>query len=301
MRPLTIGEILDRAVTLFVKNAWLFLALSAVLYVPITIAQLSLGDFWGWYMHEFSRVIAQPNDPSVAVAFDKEMLQRMGPVGTITFLMLLVGGPLVAAAMAYVCGKVLAGATPTFGESLQFALTRWGRVVLYWLLWVVAFAAVFFGVMLVLGLFVVGLAAIVRSPWIAALFMIAVFLSLMFCGIVASVGASVGFMTLIVENAGVVSAFDSGIRRTMNRQMLWRSALAGLVIFALSIGFSIIASIAGFGLLASLKTGIPLIIINALVAMVQYGFFLVFVAVFYYDVRVRREGADLETMVARLA
>ncbi|MDP9025396.1 MAG: hypothetical protein M3N13_08490 [Candidatus Eremiobacteraeota bacterium] len=301
MRPLTLGELLDRAVTLFVKNAWLFVALAALVYVPVAIAQLSMGDFWVWYMNEFSKVIAQPGDPATALALDRALVQKFGPVGLFTFIILVAAGPLVASAMAHVTGNLLAGTATSFGEALRFALTRWGRVVLFALLWIVSLFAVFFGVMLVLTLLTVGLTALLKSAAIAVVFVIAIFVATIFLIVVASVSMGVGFMAAIIENANVLTAFGSGIARTINRQMFWRSTIFGLVLFAISLGFSIIGSLAGFGLLAALKTGIPLVVINAVVAIIQYGFFVVFIALFYYDLRVRREGVDLESMAARLA
>jgi len=301
VKPLTLGELLDRAVTLFVKNAWLFIALAAIVYVPVAIAQLSMGDFWLWYVNEFSKVIAQPGNTAAALALDRTLMQKFGPVGMFTFIILVVGGPLVACAMAHVTGKLLTGTATSFGESLRFALTRWGRVVLFALLWIAALFAVFFGLILILTLLTVAVTVLLKSAAVAVVLMIVIFLATIFLFVVASVSMGVGFMAAIIENAGVFKAFGSGLSRTVNRQMFWRSTLFGLVLFAISIGFTIIGSLTGFGLLAALKTGIPLVVINAVVAIVQYGFFVVFIALFYYDLRVRREGVDLESMAARLA
>jgi hypothetical protein len=298
---LGIGELLDRAVTLFVKNAWLFIALAAIVYVPVAIAQLSLGDFWIWYMSQFSKVIAQPGNTAAALALDRELLSRAGPAGMLTFVVWVAAGPLVTAAMAYVTGRLLSGAPATFGDALRFALTRWGRVVLFSILWFVTFVALVFAVTIVLGIATVALSALLRNAAVAIVLVFGIFFVMMLGTILASVSVGVGFMAAILENAGVIAAFASGIARTVNRQMFWRSVLVGLVIFAIAIGFSIIGALAGFGLLSSLKSGVPLVLINTAVSMVQFGFFIVFMALFYHDLRVRREGVDLESMAARLS
>ncbi len=300
MRPCTIGELLDRAVTLFVRNAWTFVALSAIVYVPLALAQLTMGDFWKWYLDTVSVMIAHPGNAGAAAGMNQQLLQRAGPVELFTFAVMLFLAPVVVAAMANLTLHLIDGTTTTIGQTLRFALTRWGRVMLFGLVWFVSVLVAM--VAIIFGLAFLGVIASVAAH-VVALFVFVGLLAFVLAAAVmllALVSGGVGLMAAINEPASALAAFGSGIRRTINRKMFWRSVLAGLLLFAISFGFSIMAAIAGFGLLASLHSGIPLIVINAAVAMVQFGFLTVFLVLFYNDLRVRLEGADLEALAARL-
>ncbi|MBV9148862.1 MAG: hypothetical protein JO024_03285, partial [Candidatus Eremiobacteraeota bacterium] len=117
----------------------------------------------------------------------------------------------------------------------------------------------------------------------------------------AVIAGGVGFATLIVEPVNALRAFAAGLERAINRAVVWRSLVVGLLYFAVAFGFSAVAYAAGFGLLFLLHSGIPLMILIGVTSVVQFGFSLLIIVLYYYDLRVRREGTDLATLASHVA
>jgi len=300
LRPLSIGELLDRAVTLFVKNFWVFCGLAAIVYVPLGLAQSLMGDFWLWYADLLGKVFSSHGKPPAFPA-DSAMVQRMNAVSTLEFLIWIVGAPLAAAALAHAADRLIVGAQTSFAESLRFGLRRWGSVLLYLLLWVVLMGAAFIVGYLALLVLALMTAALLRS--IALLVGLGVLILVAWIGgiLLTFVAGGVGFATLIVEPLNPARAFAAGLERAINRGSLWRSVLIGLVYGAISLGFTIVAYAAGLSLLFALHTGIPMILIAAVVSIVEFGFSVLIIVLYYYDLRARREGVDLVSLASQVA
>lgn len=293
------GELLDRAITLFVRNAWLFIALAALVYVPVAIAQLGMGDFWKWYLDTINASLSSPQATPVLPA--GPMLGRVGLATTLTFLFYFTVGPLAIAATAHACSNLINGASVSFQESLRFALSRWGRVLLFLILWVFASVAVFIAMGMVLGM-LGALGALARSlVFLPIAAIVLAMIAMLVFSLLAVVIGGVGVVTAVVESKSAFDAFGAGIGRTMNRQFFWRSVLMGLVLAAIGIGFAIVTSAVGFGLLAATRSFLPMIAINAVVAIVQFAFGMIVIVLYYYDIRVRREGVDLATLAGQLS
>ena len=292
MRPLGIGEIMDRAVTVFVRNAWTFFAVAAVLYVPLAFAQLSMGDFWKWYL---AALTGGPGASSVPPA---QMMSGLAGAETIQLAVLVILMPLAYAGGLYAAKRFLDGERAGVKEILAFALRRWGRVLLYLLLWIVVFAALSLGFLL-LGV-VVGASFALHSVVVSVLAGVLLFAVVIVAVLALSVSAGVGLVSTVAEDAGVLDALRNGIGRTLNREYFWRSVLLGLIIAAISFGFALVLSIAGFTLLQMLHTPLPLIAINAVAGVVEFGFFATLLVTYYNDLRVRREGVDLSELAATL-
>jgi hypothetical protein len=289
------GEIMDRAVTIFVRNAWLFIALAAILYVPVALTQLSMGDFWSWYMQALSGSMS-----GKATGFPQELFARFAGLETVQLALLVVLSPVVQGAGIYAASKILLGEPVTLAGALKFALPRWGRILLFVVLWIVAFAALAFGLILGLSFMAVVLGQLHSLAIVITAGLIG--LCLFFAALVAAaVSGGVGLVSTVVEDAGAFTAFRLGLERTLNRQFFWRSMLLGLIFFAISIGFSIVGSVAGITLMTTLHSPVPMILANVVVSLAQFGFIIALLVTYYYDLRVRREGVDLSLLAARLA
>lgn len=300
VRPLTIGELLDRAVTLFVRNFWLFCGLSAVIYVPIGLAQALMGDFWLWYADLIGKVVSSHGKPP-DLASDTAMFDRMNAVSALEFIIWIVGAPLVAAALAHAAGKVIVGTPASFRESLRFGVRKWGNVLLYMLLWVILLGAAFIVGYLALLFVALIIAAVFRSIALAVGLGILILMAWIVGILLAFVAGGVGFATVIVEPLNPARAFAAGLERSINRATIGRSVLVALLYGAISLGFSIVAYAAGFSLLFALHSGIPLMLITALVSVVQFGFGVLIIVLYYYDLRARREGVDLMSLATQVA
>ena len=300
LRPLSIGELLDRAVTLFVRNFWLFCGLAAIVYVPLALVQSLLGDFWMRYAATLSSIFnAHGKVPDIPT--NAAMLQRVNIVSLFELVIWLIAAPFASAALTYAAAKLVEGRPASFWVSVRFALSRWPGVLLLLVLGMFLVGAVFIAGYLGLAMLAVLAALVLRSVALGVVLGLFVLVAWLAVITVSFVAAGVGFVTFIVEPVNPLRAFAAGLERVINRASLWRSLLVGLVYVAVSAGFSIVAYAAGFGLLFTLHTGIPLLLIAAIVSVVQLGFSVLIGVLYYYDLRARREGADLAALVSHVA
>lgn len=289
------GEILDRAVTVFVRNAWLFMAIAAVLYVPLSIGQLAVGDFWGWYVKEMTQTLS--GGPQATVP--QELAHRLGGFETIQIALLALLSPLANAAGLYAADRRLAGEPATFAQALRFALQRWPRTFGLTLIWVFAGVGVFFGFILGMTLVAVLLAQ-VHVVAAGVVFGLSAFAFMMLFMLAAFVCFALGMAAIVTENEGPVGAFRSGLERVLNREFFWRSILLGMILGAITFGFSLVGGMAALFLLTVTKSSLPMVAINGVVGLVQFGFFSAVLMTYYHDLRARREGADLALLAATL-
>ena len=289
------GEILDRAVTVFVRNAWLFMAVAAVLYVPLSIGQLAVGDFWGWYAKEMAQTLS--GGPAATVP--QELIHRLGGFETIQIALLALLSPLANAAGLYAADRRLAGEPASFAQALRFALQRWPRAFGLMVLWVFAGAGIFFGFILGMTLVAVLLAQ-VHVVAASVVFGLGAFAFMMLCMLAGFVSFALAMAAIVAENEGPVGAFRLGLERVLNREFFWRSILLALILVAITFGFSLVGGMAALFLLSATKSSLPLVAINGVVGLVQFGFFSAVLMTYYHDLRARREGADLALLAATL-
>lgn len=289
------GEILDRAVTVFVRNVWLFIAIAAILYVPLSITQLTVGDFWGWY----AQMMAQTLSGGAPATVPQELLNRLGGFETIQLALLVVLAPLVNAAGLYAAGRLLLGEPAPFAQALRFAVRRWPRVFGLLVLWIFAAVGIFFA--FVLGMtFTAVLLAQIHVAAIVVIFGLVAFACLLLVMITAFMSMCVAMATLVAEDEGPVGAFRLGMERVLSRNFFWRSVLLGLILIAIGFGFSLVSAMAGFFLLSITKWTWPMIAISGAASLLQFGFLSAVLMTYYYDVRARSEGTDLARLAATL-
>ena len=103
----------------------------------------------------------------------------------------------------------------------------------------------------------------------------------------------------VIEERGVMASIGLGFARIFNRTEFWRALLfsiaAGAIIAGASTMFSILGMIAAFVHLPGLQA-----IIESLPRAIIAPFGVVLLAVYYFDVRIRREAFDLEAGLERL-
>jgi len=304
--PLSIGELLDRAVTLLVRNFWIFAVLAGVLYVPIALTQLGMLDLYKMYADLMSAAMGGSIEKvrTINQTMAQSMVTKFGISFLLQFAVALTLSPIVTAAITHATSNLLLGQTGNAAEALRYALPRWGRVMLYVLLWVVATIAAFIALALVTALAASAAMLFAKPTAAIALVIIAIvlfYLALAVLGLAAWVAFGVGLTASTVEGLGAGAAFATAFKRTWTRAYFWRSVLIGLVLLAISMGISTVTSAAGFGLLALLHTGIPLVILNSVFAIVNLAITVIVIVLYYYDLRVRGEGADLHVLLGQVA
>ena len=124
--------------------------------------------------------------------------------------------------------------------------------------------------------------------------LVAAFIALVLVGVLA---ANVSYLGIIVERSGFITAFSTAIARVFGRA-LRRSLLVSLALAAVGVGIYLMGALGQgflFGILHNNALGTAF---SAVLRLIVVLFTSVFVAIYYYDIRVRTEGLDLQLAAA---
>ncbi len=288
LRPLGIGDIVDRMITLYRGSPILFAALALLPYIVFALilglvgGSIFVSMFAGF---NTSRLIADP------ALLTPGQIGTLIVFGAIVAIVAIVVFSAQAAAIVDATAKRYLGAATTVGRSLGTGLRASARLVFAYIL-----AAVILFV--VCGLFIVVLiligVAIRQTPALVALLTfvggLALFVGLFY--VLASLMVLPAVVT--VEGAGPLAA----IRRSWNLSNGYRWRILGLQLLMTVIAgvLSVLSSVVlllGFtnqGTAQLVLQQVLNVLVNALWAPVQWGVF----TILYYDLRVRKEAFDLQ-------
>jgi hypothetical protein len=298
LRPLSLGEIFDRALTLYVRNIALFTLIALVLVVPLAIAQYFAG------LHEsssFAQMIAQIQHPGSTPPQPVSAEQSMWTFLMISLAVVLNAFAVVAIAVAV--AHLYRGEPVDWRACYARALQRAGAIVVTLLAEIAIFVvAVFAGAFVMAMVFVIAFLLVRASPALG----VVAFIAAVLVGIVWFLGIvlcylSFGFALSAVgiEQRGVGSAIGTGFSRIFNRSELLRAVLICLALSVVYIGFAVV-SLTVAGTLESLNLHIVNVIVNSLLSLVSTALLSVLLVVYYFDVRVRREGLDMQAQIEGL-
>lgn len=297
LRPLTLGELLDRSFSLYRANFRTFLALMAP---PSVFAAGigALGDVFqgaaggrlrGWLESDETAVTA-----SVLLAFFYLMLV----VGYLVFYVAAVGATTSAVSEIYF------GREASTLDAYRRVRGRLGRLVLVMLQ--VGLRAG--GVMLLGVMLVGGTAAMSRGSAALAGILLAILIlvvTIVLCAFLTlRYGLSVA--AVVLEPITARQALRRSVELTRGR--LWRVFLLGLfaaviayiTLLVFQMPFMIAAVVAGPGTIAALALSLIGTVVGALANAASGAIMVVALALLYYDARVRTEGLDLQLMMQGL-
>lgn len=301
LRPLGIGEILDRAVNVFVRQFAVLVLILALIAVPVAIVQYAAAPSTAGLVSEIQRVLSvPPGHPEEQRAILRQITagNRAGGFGIGLVLISAILGTLSTTACIIGVAQAYAGKVPSVREVYLEALRRW--------LPQLAAAAAFVGVgcvlALALGFAVVFIAlaigALAAASKVAAAVVgipIGIIVVAAFFGAVILIyfAAQMTIVSIALEEANPIRGIAHGLRRTFSPAVFWRSALVGTIVFAVSfVGSLILISLAlTLSALTHVAALYPVIAVVGSVAL--NALLTTFLVIYAFDVRVRREGFDL--------
>jgi hypothetical protein len=302
LRPLGAGELLDRAVTLYVRRFAPIVAVLAVAIVPLVIVDALLEPQTTHLFTDIANVLSAGGNPAAQRAAIAALQGESAP-GWVTGLLWVVTAVvrlLQVSAVVAVIAAAYAGTQVTLSAAYTLALRLWPRQLLV----VLAFAA--FGLIAavpLLMLYVLMILAVVAVAVVAHAQVVTIAIGAVFALIwiaLATVTFACTYMAYNLAAVAVVTeqlepsaAIGAGLRRAFRRPTAVRSLVAGLIVSALSFLGSL--PILGISAAVAALAHAP-VLSYAIVAVGQIlveGLVLVFVVVYAADVRVRREGLDL--------
>jgi hypothetical protein len=308
LRPLGIGELLDRAVTLCVRHFWALAAIYVGFAALLELVQVLGGNDRAQLVAALTQLArnqaaGRADDHALAHVFS-----QYAPAGGWTLAALALAIfvlPLPTAAMAASASAFYLGGALNLGDAYRAAVRVWPQllmvIVIYLAAGSVAYVAVFL-VALALIFLVVLVAAASKMLAIALgiALSLAFFVLAIAAGLLAGLAYQVSFCTCVLEGATFLVAFGRGLRRVFRGVGLRRSLLAGLAYFAVLLGITMVSAIGQGVLLGLIKSSVLGSVFAVIVNVAAGAFATVFLVLFYYDLRVREEGFDLQAVANAL-
>jgi hypothetical protein len=290
LRPLSVGEIFDRGVTLYVAT------LSRALQI--------LGLYFAG-MAAFGGVV-------LGLVFATHANVFVGAAALVVGIPAFLAGSIwIYSAIIYVWTEQAAGRRVSWREALTAVRPRFWPLLGLSALLVLAVALLFFGVVLVTGIVwaISGLAGSGTGRLIVVLvFAIPGGIGLLVVWVLAYLVLSMAVVTCIVEGAGPTRALGTAYARVVERGMLRRSIGVGFAFFAAVVGVAAVAIgvrlavTAIFVPIAGAAAGMGIgAAAEAVVEIFGGLYYRGLIVVYYFDVRIRTEGYDLVRAVEQLA
>lgn len=229
------------------------------------------------------------------------------PMNAYTYLFYfftVIVAPLPAGALISATSRAYLGERVTFGEAYRVALRKWLPLLGVELLYAVAGAtaylfALFVGI--VLALVLVLLATVAR--WVAVAAAVALGLGFVLAIVCAAtlvvLALQISFFACVVEREPFIPAFATGLRRVFGGGRIWRSLAVGAAYVSISIGILLVAGAGQSILLGLMRNNVLGTAYGAFLRVGTVAFTTAFMAIYYYDVRVRSEGLDLQLEAQR--
>jgi hypothetical protein len=301
LRPLGAGEILDRAVTLFVRRFVPIVAVLAIAIVPLMLTEALIAPGSARMFADLGRVLMSTRGGADSAAAAAALTRDQAGMGqyAIVVLLSLVVRLLMWSAILAVASAAYVGATTPFGTAYRLALRCWpGQVVVAVTFGIIA-SVLFVPVVIAYAIALAGVVGLIalHAEVIAAIFGIVA--AIVVLGAFLLLGAWV-YMTyqlasaaVVIESMNPIAAVTAALRRSFARQTWWRTIVAGLIVLTVTQGAALVFAALGI-LVATLAHMEQLsFVILGVGTIVVEGVLAVFVVVFSTDVRVRREGLDL--------
>ncbi len=297
LRPLTIGEILDRAVTLFVKRFAVLTLILALVAIPLAVLGFAAQPQTLGFVADIQQILALPPghaDEQRALLSTLSAKNRFGATAAALVIASWILSSLSATACMIAVAQAYAGRLPSVRAVYREAVRRWpaqlaASVLFVAFAFVIGIVVSIVTLLLVLALGAVGGAARPLSIALAIVAMLAIVaFAILFYFVV-----QMTYVSIALEDANPIRGIARSLRRTLSPAVFWRSALVAVVVFAVSlVGFFVITAIgATLAALTHLSALDPVVTVIGGVAL--NAVVTTFAVLYAIDVRVRREGYDL--------
>lgn len=298
LRPLTLGEVFDRAVTLYVRNFVPFTLIALVVIVPLAVLQYFAG------LHAsatFTQLLAQMQKPGSTPASMQTGADGLWGFANIVASIVLSAFATVAIAAA--AGLIYRGERIDWRACYGRALARTPAILFMLVIEIAALAVVILAGAMAMGL-TFGLAIVfLRVATVLAVVAFVLAFVVLVIWLVSLVLCYLAFAfaynAVAIEGVGMWPAIGSGFSRIFNRGEIWRACLISLAFMAIYLGLMVV-SVSVAALFESMSLHIINVAVSAALGLVSMSFLGILIAVYYFDVRVRREGLDLQLQVDNL-
>lgn len=300
LRPLTIGEIFDRAVTIYVRNFVVFTLMVLTLLAPIAILQYFALPSQAQSLAQIAQQASDAGSKTPAPALSNAQLGMLAAILLIAVLL----APYVNNAVALGVASLYNGERPSYGASFGAVFSRWlpllGTALVNLLILGGAYG---FTVFVLVILITIGAVLVQPAlPIAVAIFVLAglVLLAIVPLFLMLLIVYAFSMYASTIERADPGRAIASAFSRVFGRSEIKKALLMALAYVGLEIGVVTISVTLALVVTMVLKASAIELVISTLVNAMLAAFLTIVLAVYYYDVRTRKEGLDLETDLKRL-
>jgi hypothetical protein len=315
LRPLSLGELLDRTFTLYRANFWIFvgiMALPAALGIPATFLLLQVNSALG-----ITPGAPAPTNPAALFAL-LGWYALIFAVGMVVYSLVYA---IIAAAMTNAVSEAYLGRRPTIGaayKSVRGKVWRLFGVALNVLIRLVGISILVTIVVGGVGVLVIGAATLATrsvaagaSPAVIAIFVglmaLALYAVIIAAMVYLALRYAVSIQALVLENLGVLASIRRSVHLTRGRR--GQVFVAMLLAFIISMVGSMVFYMPFYiptMIMISRNHVVPswLSLLSSMAAAIGSSItgpiFMIVLVLCYYDTRVRKEAFDLQFMMASL-
>jgi hypothetical protein len=305
LRPLGFGEIFDRAITLYIRNFIPFAGIVAVVVLPLAVLQYLIDLSSMPQFDQAMQVLTHPNAAATAKPIMPAFLTdpKVAILFGLTMVVVYTIYPFALNAVAIGVARLYRSRPVLFAPCYRASLRRWPQVVGLLFIEFAIFIAWYIGFVIIAALTVMLTVLISQVQVVLGIFVgiVAGLLILASLLLLLPLFTALTFAmnAVVIEEAKVTTALGLGFSRIFNREEFWRSVLFAISAIAILLGAGMIAGI--FSYIALYFHAIAAeVIVTSLFRAAIAPFSIVLMAVYYFDVRIRREGFDLEAGLERL-
>lgn len=300
-RPSSIGEILDRAISTYIRRWIPLFVIVALISVPVAIVDSFISPGITHLTDMLTKLAQVPRGHTAEtqrILRDFQLGTKANGMLAVVYLLQFLLGPLAETALIIFAAALLDHAPTTIGAAYRHAIGRWFPQIVVSISYL--FIVFVLTVVLVIAAILVGLA--VAGVWalshVTAIVLgvvagIVAFAAFIFLAALGNVAWLMSTVSVATEAPNPFRAVGSGLRRTFDRTTFKRTIAIAFTILAItwfgSLVFTAFATAMAFAVhldvVASLATAAGGIIIS--------GVCLLLVLEYLRDIRLRREGADL--------
>lgn len=291
LRPLSLGEILDRSFAVYRANFWLFVgigSLSAAMQLLSNAVQLLV----------FHGIV--PNLHQQAAQLRHEAIARQVASGIGGLLVLLVSA-VTQAAIVWALSEVYLGRPTSIGEALGTVIKRWLRFVGIglWQIWSAVWLLV---PIIALGVGLVAGTTKLHAAWVGVTLVFVLVVGALVYGVIAFIRNSLGVQSAVLEQLKV--------RPAMRRSKVLTSGAKGrifvvyLITWCLFLVVGMIEMPLSLLILTGVRHGQQHIGVQVVMLLVNFAAYsmvapvmMIGLSLVYFDQRVRQDGLDLLLML----
>jgi hypothetical protein len=300
LRPMTLGEIFERAIALYARNFLSFVALVGVTIVPVAIAQYVVAVRQQSQLDAMIDLLAHP---------ERLRTEQIPPIPPQTLAVTAASVLFGYVMLAFAFSAVAAGVARRYGgEAVSFracyhaVLRRWLSVLGVVAMAVLVLLAAYVASIAVVAIPVFATAAFASSalPFLAPFVVMGMLFAVTFVLLLLVVTSSGALCAILVERCSTMSSVALASARALNRRELGRGLFCAFGVGVISLAASTVVDVAA--LVGLSRWPAAYVALGASERSVVVPFVATVLTVYYFDVRLRYQSFDLDAeseLVAR--